>query len=173
MATAKETEELELPENFSQTALPKNLIDELRKGRGRAVFTSSTGEESSWIRSDGKMSIYTEHFLEALHGGGNKPGDKFVTVSNLMNYVGKTVPESAQQLGRKQTPIFDFSQTEDFPVALLRGGKGLPEKGWEEVKSGAQENIRNIIKVERGNAAGRDVRNQVFIEKLEGGANFS
>ncbi|NEO57465.1 MAG: hypothetical protein F6K54_32955 [Okeania sp. SIO3B5] len=141
MATAKETEELELPENFSQTALPKNLIEELRKGTGRAVFTSSTGEESSWIRSDGKMSIYTDHFLEALHGGGNKPGDKFVTVSNLMNYVGKTVPESARQLGRKQTPIFDFSQTEDFPVALLCGGKGLPDGGWEEVKSEVRENI--------------------------------
>ncbi len=142
MATAKETDELELPENFSQTALPKNLIADLKKGTGRAVFTSSTGDESSWIRSDGKMSIYTYHFLEALQGGGNKPGDKIVKVSNLMSYVSKTVPESAQQLGKKQTPIFDFSQTEDFPVALLRGGKGLPEGGWEEVKQEAQENIR-------------------------------
>ncbi|NEO54024.1 MAG: hypothetical protein F6K54_13620 [Okeania sp. SIO3B5] len=154
MATAKETEELELPENFSQTALPKNLIDELRKGTGRALFTSSTGEESSWIRSDGKMSIYTQHFLEALHGGGNKPGDKEVKVSNLMNYVGKTVPESARQLGKKQTPIFDFSQTEDFPVALLCGGKGLPDGGWEEVKSEVPRNISvgrdiNINIVER------------------------
>ena len=147
MATAKQTDELELPENFSQTALPKNLIADLRKGTGRAVFTSSTGDESSWIRSDGTMSIYTYHFLEALQGGGNKPGDQFVTVSNLMNYVSKTVPESAQKLGKKQTPIFDFSQTEDFPVALLRGGKGLPDGGWEEIKPEAQENIQ----------AGRDV----------------
>ena len=158
MATAKETEELELPENFSQTALPKNLIEELRKGRGRAVFTSSTGEEKSYYREE--MSIYTEHFLEALHGGGNKPGDKFVTVSNLMNYVGKTVPESAQQLGRKQTPIFDFSQTEDFPVALLCGGKGLPDGGWEEVKSQVRENIsagRDI------NSAGGDNTSQINV----------
>ncbi|MGD1713747.1 HEAT repeat domain-containing protein, partial [Dapis sp. BLCC M172] len=147
MATAKETEELELPDNFNQTALPKNLIEDLRKGTGRAVFTSSTGEEKSYYRQ--QMSIYTQHFLEALQGGGNKPGDKIVTVSNLMNYVSKTVPESAQKLGEKQTPIFDFSQTEDFPVALLRGGKGLPDGGWEEVKQEAEENIR----------AGRDVYN--------------
>ncbi|MGD1702701.1 caspase family protein, partial [Dapis sp. BLCC M229] len=140
MATAKQTDELELPENFSQTALPKNLIADLRKGTGRAVFTSSTGEEKSYYQEE--MSIYTQHFLEALNGGGNKPGDKFVTVSNLMNYVGKTVPESAQQLGKKQTPIFDFSQTEDFPVALLRGGKGLPEGGWEEVQQETQEKIQ-------------------------------
>ncbi|NEP81945.1 MAG: hypothetical protein F6K39_29610, partial [Okeania sp. SIO3B3] len=140
MATAKETEELELPENFSQTALPKNLIDELRKGTGRAVFTSSTGEEKSYYQEE--MSIYTQHFLEALNGGGNKPGDKFVTVSNLMNYVGKTVPESAKKLGGKQTPIFDFSQIDDFPVALLCGGKGLPDGGLEEVKSEVRESIR-------------------------------
>ncbi len=99
MATAKETEELELPENFSQTALPENLIDELKTGTGRAVFTSSTGEEKSYYQEE--MSIYTQHFLEALNGANNKPGDKFVTVSNLMNYVGKTVPESARQLGKK------------------------------------------------------------------------
>ncbi|WP_293136067.1 HEAT repeat domain-containing protein [Okeania sp. SIO3I5] len=156
MATAKQTEELELPENFSQTALPKNLIADLRKGTGRAVFTSSTGDELSWIRSDGKMSIYTYHFLEALQGGGNKPGDKIVTVSNLMSHVSKTVPESAQKLGKKQTPMFDFSQTEDFPVALLRGGKGLPDGGWEEVKQEAQENIQAGRDINT-NTAGRDI----------------
>ena len=173
MATAKETDQLDLPENFSQTALPKNLIEDLKKGTGRAVFTSSTGYQLSWIRSDQTMSIYTYHLLEALQGGDNKPGDKYVTLSNLMHHVGKTVPQSAQQQGEKQTPIFDLSQTEDFPVALLRGGKGLPEGGWEKTQPEAQENIRNAITVQQGNAAGRDVKNQVFIEKLEGGANFS
>ncbi|NES88504.1 HEAT repeat domain-containing protein [Okeania sp. SIO2B9] len=152
MATAKETEELELPENFSQTALPKNLIADLRTGTGRAVFTSSTGEEQSYYQEE--MSIYTQHFLEALNGGGNKPGDKFVTVSNLMNYVGKTVPESAEKLGGKQTPIFDFSQIDDFPVALLCGGKGLPDGGWEEIQSEVQENIRAGRDI---NTAGRDI----------------
>ncbi|NEP73705.1 MAG: hypothetical protein F6K25_16045 [Okeania sp. SIO2G4] len=173
MATAKETDELELPENFSQTALPKNLIADLRKGTGRAVFTSSTGEESSWIRSDGKMSIYTDHFLEALHGGGNKPGDKFVKVSNLMNYVGKTVPESAQQLGRKQTPIFDFSQIDDFPVALLCGGKGLPEGGAEKLQEETRENIRNIVTVQESMASvDGDVKTKYYFGNVQGEVKF-
>ncbi|MDE5072665.1 MAG: hypothetical protein O4806_12760, partial [Trichodesmium sp. St5_bin8] len=109
-------------------------------------------------------------------GGDNKPGDKYVTLSNLMHHVGKTVPESAQeQKGEKQTPTFDFSQTEDFPVALLRGGKGLPAEGKEKIQLEAQENIRNAITVQQGNAAGGDVKNQVFIEKIEGarGITFS
>ncbi len=67
-----------------------------------------------------------------------------VRISHLMNYLGKTVPESAQQLYKEeQTPFFDFA-TEDFPVALLRGGKGLPQEGWDNVKTEAQENIRSI-----------------------------
>ena len=135
---------LRLPNNFVPTALPKDLIDELKQGSGRAVFTSSTGEQQSWIHPDGKMSIYTYHFLEALQGAGNQPGDKVVTVSHLMNYVGKTVPPSAQQLCQaEQTPFFDFA-TEDFPVALLHGGKGLPQQGWDSVKSEAQEKISSI-----------------------------
>ena len=35
--------------------------------------------------------------------------------------------------GREQTPFFDAA-TEDFPVALLRGGKGLPKGGWTRIK---------------------------------------
>ncbi|NEQ66871.1 MAG: caspase family protein [Symploca sp. SIO2D2] len=138
---------LRLPNNFLPTALPKELIDKLKQGTGRAVFTSSTGEQQSWVRPDGKMSIYTFHFLEALQGAGNQPGDQVVTVSNLMNYVGKTVPDSAKQLCQaEQTPFFDFA-TEDFPVALLHGGKGMPQQGWDEVKAEAQERISQTSNV--------------------------
>ncbi|NER98448.1 MAG: NACHT domain-containing protein [Symploca sp. SIO1B1] len=145
MATAKNGQtKLKLPGNFLPTALPKELIDKLKQGTGRAVFTSSTGEQQSWIRPDDTMSIYTFHFLEALQGAGNQPGDQVVTVSNLMNYLGKTVPDSAKQLCQaEQTPFFDFA-TEDFPVALLHGGKGMPQQGWDKVKAEAQERISQI-----------------------------
>ncbi len=90
------------------------------------------------------MSIYTYHFLEALQGAGNQPGDKLVKVSHLMNYLSETVPKTVKkEYNKEQTPFFDFA-TEDFPVALLRGGKGLPEAGYESVKAETQENIRNI-----------------------------
>ncbi|WP_088243880.1 caspase family protein [Calothrix rhizosoleniae] len=148
MATSKDdagkTKRSPIPKGFTQTALPKTIIDDLKQGTGRVVFTSSTGEQLSWVRSDNTTSIYTYHFLEAVQGAGNQPGDKVVKVSDLMNYLGKTVPASAQQEYKKeQTPFFDFA-TEDFPVALLRGGKGLPPQGWEEVKEEADEKIRGI-----------------------------
>ncbi|MBW4508355.1 MAG: hypothetical protein KME64_17840 [Scytonematopsis contorta HA4267-MV1] len=117
-------------------------IDELKQGTGRVVFTSSTGNQSSWVRPDGKMSVYTYHLLEALQGAANQRGDKAVQVSHLMNYLSKTVPASTRDLCKaEQTPFFDFA-TEDFPVALLCGGKGLATAVWDKQK--AEEKIRSI-----------------------------
>lgn len=123
MATAKDGEELGA--DFLATALPKGFVDELKQGEGRAVFTSSRGKQSSWIRPDGAMSIYTSHLIEALQGAASQPGDTVVRISNLMNHLGKTVPESTRAMWQQeQTPFFDYA-TEDFTVALLRGGKGV------------------------------------------------
>ncbi|NEQ69526.1 MAG: caspase family protein [Symploca sp. SIO2D2] len=145
MASAKnEQADWDLPDDFLPTALPKDLINQLQQGTGRVVLTSSTDKQQSWVRPDGNMSIYTFHLLEALQGAGNQPGDQVVTVSNLMNYLGKTVPASAKQLcQQEQIPFFDFA-TEDFPVSLLHGGKGLPQQGWDGVKAEAQERISQI-----------------------------
>ncbi len=161
MATAKEEQAaIKLPSNFVQTALPKNLIDDLKQGEGRAVFTSCKGTQKSWIRPDGAMSIYTYHLIEALQGAGNQPRETVVKISNLMNYVSKAVPESVQQEYQvEQIPFFDLA-AEDFGVALLCGGKGLPEAGWEAVQEEAAETIGTVV-------VGRDVTNQSGDQNVE------
>lgn len=135
---------------FQRVAPSKGLIEKLKEGQGRVVFTSSQGEQKSWIKDD-SMSVYTYHFLEALQGAANKPGDKpedkVVMVSNLMNHLGRTVPETVRKLySQEQTPHFDMN-TNDFAIAKLRGGKGLPEKGWDAVKPEATQKINKIADV--------------------------
>ena len=148
MATSKEAD-LELEEEFDdfiREAPSKGFIDELKKGKGRIVFTSSEGEQKSYIK-DNSCSIYTYHFLEALQGAGNKPGDTDVRVSNIMNHLGKAVSETARQLCNvEQNPQFDMTGG-DFIIAKLRGGKGLPSKGWDEVKPEATQKINKIADV--------------------------
>ncbi len=148
MATSKEAD-LELDEEFDdfiRVAPSKGFIDKLKQGKGRVIFTSSEGEQESWIK-DESSSIYTYHFLEALQGAGNKEGDIEVRVSNLMNYLGKAVSESASKLYNVlQTPHFDMDAG-DFAIAKLRGGKGLPDKGWDEVKPQATQKINKIADV--------------------------
>ncbi len=131
MATAKAGGVLAA--DFLATALPKGFVDELKQGEGRAVFTSSRGQQSSWIRPDGTMSIYTYHMIEALQGAANQSTDTVVRISNLMNHLGKTVPESTRVMWQQeQTPFFDYA-AEDFTVALLRGGKGVASSSQERV----------------------------------------
>ena len=131
MTTAKDPSPLQLPGQFAQAALPKELADALKQGQGRAVFASSRGEQRSWVRPDGSLSLYTYHLLEALRGAGNRPGDAVVRLSNLVAHLSRTVAESARTLCHaEQTPFYDWS-TEDFAVALVLGGKGVPVEGWQ------------------------------------------
>ncbi len=146
MATSKDADAELMDEfdGFERVAFSKGLIADLKRGKGRVVFTSSEGHQESWILKDQSLSIYTFHFLEALQGAGNQADDRVVRVSNLMNYLGKSVPETTRQVyDRDQTPHFDFD-TGDFAIAMLRGGKGLPEKGWDDVKSEVGQKVNKI-----------------------------
>ncbi|MBN1922023.1 MAG: caspase family protein [Anaerolineae bacterium] len=102
-------------------------LDTLAQGRGRAVLSASTGEQRSYIRKDRRMSILTYHLIEALTGHAQpQAGAREVLVSDVMSYVYRKVPDSAQaDWGTTQTP--DFQVSGNFPVALLLGGKGLEE----------------------------------------------
>lgn len=174
MATSKEPEEADAElldefDDFQRVAPSKGLFFALTHGKGRVVFTSSEGEQKSWIKKDNSMSIYTFHFLEALQGAANNPGDSDVTVSNLMNHLGKTVPKTARNLySAEQTPHFDCD-TGDFAIAKLRGGKGFPDRGWEEVKSEAQEKISKIAEVVMENIRGKNVVGSIKGDNIQVG----
>jgi hypothetical protein len=135
MATAKDAPAAKLLPEFSQEAMPKGLVEELKQGEGRAVFSSSTYEQKSWIMQSGNLSIYTYHLIEALLGAGNRPNDTSVRLSNLMDHLGKSVPESARKAWKKEQIPFFNTATENFPVALLCGGKGLPTEGFVQAEA--------------------------------------
>ena len=96
----------------------------LMQGQGRAVLSSSTAAESSYVRSDRKMSIFTYHLVEALTGFAQPDGAAEVLVSDVMGYVSRAVPRSArEEYNVSQTPVYQMSG-ENFPVALVLGGEG-------------------------------------------------
>jgi hypothetical protein len=166
MAAAKDDSgEIDLPPGFTKIAPPKDMVDTLKQGEGRAVFTSSRGTQLSYIRPDQTLSIYTYHLVEALRGAGNRVGDMEVHLSNLMNHLGKTVPASVQEFYKQQqTPFFDTA-AEDFAVALLRGGKGLPVGGWDASKHEDGETTHRVVQAvgERSVAIGGDISGSAII----------
>jgi tetratricopeptide (TPR) repeat protein len=114
----------EVEESVGPAAKGARSIEELAQGRGRAVLSSSTGEQRSYMRKDGQMSIFTYHLIEALTGHAEpEEGAKEVLVSDVMGHVYRHVPKSADDdWGVEQTP--DYQVSGNFPIALLLGGKG-------------------------------------------------
>jgi hypothetical protein len=110
---------------LASTANGAKGLEVLARGCGRAVLSSSSGEQRSYMRPDGRMSIFTYHLIEALTGHAMpQEGATEVLVSDVMGHVWRRVPESARAAwGAEQTP--DYLVSGNFPVALLLGGKGL------------------------------------------------
>jgi hypothetical protein len=102
-------------------------LSELATGAGRAVINSSQAHQLSYIRKDGKMSIFTYHLIEALTGHAQpKENATEVLVTDVMSHVYRNVSQSAKaDWGEEQVP--DYQLSGNFPVALLLGGKGLPK----------------------------------------------
>jgi len=100
-------------------------LEGLTQGAGRAVISSSQGEQSSYLRRDEAMSIFTYHLIEALTGHAQPAGGaNEVLVTDVMSHVERKVPESAEEDWKaKQQP--DCQLSGNFPVALLLGGEGL------------------------------------------------
>lgn len=99
-------------------------VDLLATGAGRAILNSCKPSEKSYIRRDGQMSVFTYHLIEALTGHAEpKAGATEVLITDVMGYVQRKVPVTAQAMNKQQTPV---ARTEGvFPVALLLGGKGF------------------------------------------------
>lgn len=99
-------------------------VSDLVAGEGRAILNSSTGAQSSYVRRDGEMSIFTYHLIEALTGHAPHPDDASVVyVTDVMSWVTHEVKKSAQREGVDQTPVMRTSGV--FPVAQLIGGQGV------------------------------------------------
>ncbi len=131
-------------DEFSKAAPSERILGDLKHGAGRVVCSSSRAKESSYLRRDRDLSIFTYHLLEALQGADNKDNDTQVTVANLMHHLGKTVSASAQDEWEKpQTPVFKID-AEDFPVALIRAGNGFAKGGWQADQAEAHAVIDRI-----------------------------
>jgi hypothetical protein len=93
-------------------------------GEGRAILNSSKGNQKSYFRLDGSMSLFTSHFIEALTGRATKHENAdSVLVTDIMSYVSREVKATAAEKGYNQEPV--MSTTGVFPIASLPKDKEL------------------------------------------------
>jgi hypothetical protein len=148
-------------------------VDALQSGAGRAILSSSLGDQPSYLRRDGAMSIFTYHLIEALTGHAQPAaGASEVLVSDIVSHVHRRVPASAQaDWQRAQTP--DYLISGNFPVACLLGGKGIVKgasapdplhdlpaepapRTTTTINTGGGAYIRGNVRVEKGDFIERD-----------------
>ena len=98
------------------------------------------------------MSIFTYHLIEALNGHGKAKGeDTTVNVLDLMSHVLDSVPKTAKdQRDVDQTPNARYNG-ENFPIALLMGGKGLPEGEEPPKVEQVIQSVRTVTVTGNGN----------------------
>ncbi len=173
----------DLPETKAVPAYESGSKDvaELAEGDGRAILNSSTGAESSYVRPDGKMSVFTYHFIEALTGHApHGETDTVVYVTDVMSWVTRRVKETVAQMGRSQTPVMRTDGV--FPIAQLIGGKGVALSKGElapdplEPLPEASVSIvgdHNVVAGDNAqiNQAGGDIAGGDIVKK-EGGVHF-
>lgn len=179
--------EISLPAGYVKAAIAPSLLmkgehasigpkvtgmEMLMQGSGRAVLSSSTSEQSSYIRRDGKMSIFTYHLIAALIGHAQpQEGATEVLVSDVISYVWRRVPANAKaDYNAEQTP--DYQVSGNFPIALLLGGKGLsndqpPPDPLEEI-IGKERLAQIVVQIGKYNVnIGRDASNMTIGDSID------
>jgi uncharacterized caspase-like protein len=148
-------------------------VEALQNSAGRAILTSSLGDQPSYLRKDGAMSIFTYHLIEALTGHAQPAnGASEVLVSDIVSHVHRHVPTSAQaDWQAAQTP--DYLISGNFPVACLLGGKGIAKgatapdplhdlpaeptpRTTTTIHTSGGAYIRGNVRVDKGDFVGRD-----------------
>ena len=143
-------------------------VSDLLDGKGRAILNSSTGAQSSYVRKDRTMSLFTYHLIEALTGHAPHPDDATVVyVTDVMSWVTHEVKKSAADEGVQQTPVMRTSGV--FPVAQLIGGLGVA-KGVGGIPPNPLAPLPEpSVSIEVGHAEGAIVTGQVDT----GGGDFA
>jgi len=102
-----------------KAGLSDDYYEALSQGSGRVIIASSKAEQVSYVR--GKLSLFTQHLVQALNGKAAVRGDGLIHVLDVFHYVN----EAVQADEPKQVPILKVKDLDlNFPIALDRGGKG-------------------------------------------------
>lgn len=101
-----------------KAGLPDDYYEALSQGSGRVVIASSREDQYSYVR--GKLSLFTNHLVQALNGKAAVRSDGLIHVLDVFHYVN----EAVQADEPRQVPILKVKDLDlNFPIALDRGGK--------------------------------------------------
>ena len=145
VAAGKDRQEPEPVLAKGRNIAPPEALRQALSQRGRVVFSSSLEGQKSWFHPQVAISLFTYYFLEGLQGANAKANDTMVRIDQLIGHVSREVEAASQKMPQLQTPTFMFDG-QNFPIALLQGGKGLGSGGWQAAKPQATATIERVVR---------------------------
>lgn len=107
-----------------KTGWSDNEYDLLSQGSGRVIIASSKGDQVSYVRREGDMSVFTYHLVQALRGGAAIRDDGLVHVLDIYSYVS----EAVQKDEPNQEPVLKtHNLAGNFPLALATNSPSVEE----------------------------------------------
>lgn len=104
-----------------KAGLPSDYYEVLSQGTGRVIIASSKEDQFSYVRSQGDLSLFTHHLLQALGGAAAVRGDGVIRVLDVFHYVS----EAVQADEPKQIPVLETRNLDlNFAIALDQQRKG-------------------------------------------------
>jgi hypothetical protein len=84
---------------------------------GTALMMSSKAEETSIEFRGLRQGVFSYFLIKGLKGEANSNGDKIVTITELYNYIDKSV---RAYTGNKQNPVINGNYDKNMPIAVMR-----------------------------------------------------
>lgn len=93
--------------------LADDALGRLAHGHGRVVMAASRGDGASYVMSNARHGLFTEHLIAGLRGAAGR-GDGLVRVLDLYDHIQRNVVARYPT----QRPVLKAETEDNFPVAL-------------------------------------------------------
>lgn len=108
------------PQTRAAAPLPAEIYDAVKTQRGHFVVSASRPDETSLELESLGHGLFTYFLLEGLDGAAARPGNSYVSITDVYDYVSNRVTLFAKNLNQKQTPMMsgNFDGTPPFVTVV-------------------------------------------------------
>lgn len=104
------------PTTRSAIPLSKDIYETVKARRGHFVLAASEADQEALEFHELGHGLFTYFLLQGLDGAAARPGNSYVTVFDLHEYVAKHVQTFARALKQKQTPKISGASAGESPI---------------------------------------------------------
>ncbi|MGH7355351.1 MAG: caspase family protein, partial [Candidatus Rokuibacteriota bacterium] len=116
------------PQTRAAAPLSTEIYDAVKAQRGHFVVSASRPDETSLELESLGHGLFTYFLLEGLDGAAARPGNSYVSITDIYTYVSDRVALFAKNLNQKQTPMMHGNFDGAPPFVTVVGHATAPQR---------------------------------------------